>query len=162
MRFKAAYCVSVLKREFRAVVFGVEHLHVFRKRVLLCFLRMLRLHFRSKFRVFCETHEGCFKHSTVSTAQIAPSQKEDEQSLTAIHAWRTGLWVYRGVIYYQCCVRFWTLQGNGITWTLLTSKTMKMKQCVNVVPKCRCPKKSTFMQQISRSCMRINVQCEFL
>lgn len=112
MRFKAAYCVPVFEREFRAVVFGVEHLHVFRKRVLLWFLRMLsavRLHFLSKLSVFCETHEGRFKHGTVSTAQIAPSQQEDKQSLTAIHAGGTGLGrVYLGVMYYQRRMRFWT------------------------------------------------------
>lgn len=93
MRFKAAHRVPVFERESRAVVFVVKHLHVFRKRVLRCFL-----HFLSEFSVFRESHEGRFKHSAVSTAQRSPSQQEDEQSLTAIHAGvlRVGL----GVIYY--------------------------------------------------------------
>lgn len=94
MSFEAADSVPIFERESRAGEFGVEHLHVFWQRVLLAFLCMLlilRLHFLSKLHVFWETHEGWFKNSTVSTAQITPSQQEDKQPLTAIHAGGTGL-----------------------------------------------------------------------
>lgn len=94
MSFEAADSVPIFERESRAGVFGVEHLHVFWQRVLLgflCMLLILRFHFLSKLHVFWEARKGCFKHSTVSTAQITPSQQEDKQSLTAIHAGGTGL-----------------------------------------------------------------------
>jgi len=81
MSFEATDSVAIFERESRAGVFGVEHLHVFWQRVLLAFLHMLlslRFHFLFKLHVFRKTHKRRFKHSTVSTAQITPSQQEDE------------------------------------------------------------------------------------
>ncbi len=115
MPFEAADSVPIFERDSRAGVFGVEHLHVFWQRVLLaslCMLLILRLHFvsfLSKLHVFWETHEGWFKHSTVSTAQITPSQQEDKQSLTAIHAGLYGTVVADLGVIYQCWMRFQTL-----------------------------------------------------
>ncbi len=112
MPFEAAHSVPVFERESRAGVFGVEHLHVFWQRVLLaflCVLLILRLHFLSRLHVFWETHKGWFKHSTVSTAQITPSQQEDKQSLTVIHAGLYGTVVADLGVMYQCWMRFQTL-----------------------------------------------------